>query len=131
MDEQFNENPGEQEPASKQFSESRIKLNLITALLVALILLVGAVVAHNLLKSGSNPANCSLCSNKFACQFNSSDEKISENHAALPCEKSICIKNCDANDKHNNLAGCPFTQSACPQKQPSCIKKCPGCSNKK
>jgi len=133
MDKHVDDSPGKIQPTSEPTSASQTGLSWRAALVVALILLVGAVVGHSLLRNGSTPPNvlpCGKSSVGAACPASGTCPASQPAPAGTRAE-GVCAQTCTAGDccaqqavcPHANTPGCPTqpccatNATVCPQQQ--------------
>ncbi|UCG56372.1 MAG: hypothetical protein JSU70_16100 [Phycisphaerales bacterium] len=115
-------------PASEPASASKVNVSWRMMLLVASILLVGAVVGHGLLTDAGTSERLLPCGEAASCASCPSGVKCSAEQPGQAGEQGVCTKASAADGCCDKQVGCPFVEEArCPD-QPSCVEKATGLS---
>ena len=125
MDRHANDTPNNLRSTSEQFSANGPSTHLKTALLVAGILLVGAVVGHAVLSNEDASGTRLLCSEGPVKTICSSSETCSLDQCEPAGKQGGCAKACNA-DISEKQAACPLRATTCSVEQSGCAKtRCP------
>lgn len=101
------------QPTSEPASTGQANVSWTTVLFVLLILLVGAVVGHGLLRNGSAPAKGLASDGSLPCAACPASETCQASQAGPAAKENTGIA--------SGCTGCcPAEQSACPLAKPGC-----------